>query len=274
MRRVGSYDIEDPAKIQGRDEVSSTDRSLAGLRLRAALQAIEGVRGRLLLLGCGAGRYVRAVARERPDLDLHGGDLSLTALQEARARDPRADYVGLDASQLPYRDASFEAVVFFDLLEHVPEWRRMLREIDRVLAPGGVLHFFVPLEGEAGTIYSLLARSKRLPINRWKRDHVGHVHHFDAQTVIQAVWDAGLTVEDVSFGFHLAGQTHDVVDYWARERASGGEGILPAAFVRGLSRSIFLATWRLSFLEDRLYQGRVLASGLHLTAIEPDVEGA
>lgn len=268
MRQVGRYDVEDPRKVQGRDEVAPEDRNLAALRLRAALDAIEDVRGNLLLLGCGAGRYVRALERERPDLLPYGGDLSLTALREARARDASAAYVGLDAGALPYRNETFGAVLFFDLLEHVPDSGEMLREIRRVLQPGGVLHFFVPLEAEPGTVYSLLSTSSRLPIHRWKRDHVGHVNRFDTGTVIKAVWDAGLEVTDATFGFHLAGQVHDVVDYWNRERQAGGPGRLPPRLVALLTRATFLATWRLSYLEDRLYRGHRLASGLHLTAVK------
>lgn len=269
MRQVGAYDVEDPRKIQGRDEVYRTDRSLAALRLGHALDALGTVRGRVLVLGCGAGRYVRALARERPDLTIHGGDLSLTALQEARQRDPRDHYVRLDASLLPYRDASFAGVVFFDLMEHVPEYRRMLCEIARVLAPGGVLHLFVPLEAKSDTVYSLLATSRRCPINRWKRDHVGHINHFVAEDVLRDVRRAGMEVTGTAYGFHLAGQIHDVVDYWQRERRSGSPGLLPVSAVNAIARLVFVPTWRLSYLEDRLYSGPVLASGLHLTARKP-----
>lgn len=268
MRRIGRYDVEDPAKIQGRDDVRRDERSLAALRLRGALNALREAHGAVLVLGCGAGRYVRALARERPDLSLHGGDLSLNALGEARRRDGTAAYVALDSTRLPYRAGVFGAVIFFDLLEHVPDYRGMLDEIRRVLAPGGVLHFFVPLEGRPGTIYRLLAGSRRLPINEWKRDHVGHVNHFAGGDVIQAVWGAGLDVTDTWYGFHLAGQLHDLVDYWQRERAAGGPGWLPAPVVRLLARAIFIPTWRLSYLEDRAYTGRWLASGLHLTAVK------
>ena len=270
MRRIGAYDVEDPKKVQGRDEVFISDRSLAALRLRAALRANERVHGNVLVLGCGAGRYVRALERERPDLTLHGGDLSLTALREARARDERAGYLALDASLLPYRDASFGAVIFFDLLEHVPAYQAMLAEIARVLAPGGVLHFFVPLEGEPDTLYALFAKSSRIPIHRWKRDHVGHVNRFDTGEVVGDVWSAGLEVTEVAFGFHLAGQIHDIVDYWNRERQLGGPGVLPRPAVAAVTRAVFLATWRLSYIEDRLYAGRYLASGLHLTAVKPE----
>lgn len=269
MKRVGRYDVEDPAKIQGRDEVSVTDRSLAGLRLRHALGALAAVNGRVLVLGCGAGRYVRALERERPDLILHGGDLSLHALHEARTRDARGQYVALDAGAVPYQDGAFSAVVFFDLLEHVPDYRSMLAEIGRVLAPNGVLHCFVPLEGKSDTVYSLLRDSRRIPINRWKRDHVGHINHFAAPEIFRHVWEAGLEVRDAAYGFHLTGQFHDVVDYWERERLAGGAGLLPPGAVRLLARLAFVPTWRLSYLEDRLYAGPAFASGLHLTARKP-----
>lgn len=266
MKQVGDYDIEDVSKIQGRDEVYLYDRSLAGLRLSHALEALAETRGSVLVLGCGAGRYVRALSRVRTDLEVHGGDLSLTALREARERDARHHYVGLDASRLPYRNEVFDAVVFFDLLEHVPDYTGLLEDVERVLAPGGVLHLFVPLEGRRGTVYWMLRDSRRVPINRWKRDHVGHVNRFRAEDVLHAVWETGLEVTGIAYGFHAAGQLHDVVDYWQRERLSGAPGMLPPEAVRLLARATFIPTWRLSWLEDRLYSGPVLASGLHLTA--------
>jgi len=269
MRQIGDYDIDDPKKIQGRDEVGLNDHSLAALRLREALDALGNTYGRVLLLGCGAGRYVRALNRSRPDLHIHGGDLSLSALREAKQRDATSAYVALDASVLPYRDDSFSAVIFFDLLEHVPDFRGLLRDSRRVLEPGGVLHFFVPLEAEPGTLYHMLRRSARVPIHRWKRDHVGHINRFVSDDVIRSVWDSGFEVSHVRYGFHLTGQVHDVVDYWQRERASGGEGTLSPRTVELLARGVFLFTWRLSYLEDRLYGGKTMASGLHLTAHVP-----
>ncbi len=270
MRHIGNYDVEDPAKIQGRDEVDASDRSLAGLRLRDALEAMGDSYGRVLLLGCGAGRYVRAITRARPDLDVYGGDLSLNALHEARRADDQSIYLALDASNLPFVDDSFSAVLFFDLLEHVPDYQGLLRESLRVIEPGGLFHFFVPLEGQPGTLYHALRGSTRLPIHRWKRDHVGHVNRFTSDDVIRAVWETGFEVTNVRFGFHPTGQIHDVVDYWQRERATGAPGILPMAAVELIARGVFLFSWRLSYVEDLLYGGPTLASGLHLTARKPE----
>jgi SAM-dependent methyltransferase len=266
MREVGRYNIDDPAKIQGRDEVSTGDRSVAAIRLNHCLEAFEQITGRILVLGCGAGRYVRALKRVRPDLDVIGCDLSVAALIEAREVDGEGDYIALDASLLPFADASVQGVVFFDLLEHVPEYKRMLEEIQRVLSPGGRLHFYTPLEDQPGSIYHLLRSSKRLPLRTWKQDHVGHINFFRSEEVIRNVWNADLEVDDLRYGFHPFGQVHDLVDYWQRERNAGASGTLPLSVVRTLSRITFLFTWRLSYFEDKLYDGPFLGSGLHITA--------
>jgi SAM-dependent methyltransferase len=270
MRRIGRYDIDDPAKIQGRDEVFSSDRSVAGIRLNYCLEALQRITGTVVLLGCGAGRYVRALKRSRPDLCIVGCDLSVSALREARRVDSESHYAALDASLLPFQDCSVQGVVFFDLVEHVPEHQRMLNEIQRILAPGGVLHFYTPLEDQPRSIYRLLASSDRIPLRTWKRDHVGHINFFTSTDVLRNVQDAGLRPARVAFGFHLFGQLHDLVDYWQRERAAGGSGRMPLKAVRLISRVIFLFTWRLSYFEDRLYDGSLFASGMHLSATRGD----
>ncbi len=48
----------------------------------------------------------------------------------------RPDVFG-DAARLPFQDASFDAVVCLEVLEHVPEARQVMGEIARVLKPGG-----------------------------------------------------------------------------------------------------------------------------------------
>src|SRR5690242_4127047 len=76
------FDYEDETIIQGRGGITATERTLGGLRLRRAYDAIAGMTGRCLLLGCGAGRHNRAIHRDRPDLDLIGVDLSVRAIRE------------------------------------------------------------------------------------------------------------------------------------------------------------------------------------------------
>ncbi|MEX2314473.1 MAG: class I SAM-dependent methyltransferase [Thermomicrobiales bacterium] len=265
----GGYHVDDPHKIQGRDDIVPGTRNLGEIRLDRALDALGDIGGRLLLLGAGAGRYARALANARPDLDVHAGDLSPRAISEAVSYGGAPFYLVLDAQSLPFADATFDGVVFFDLIEHVSAPEALLAECRRVLRPGCLLHFFVPLEDQPRTVYRALRRNRPIPIHRWKREHVGHIQRYDQRRIVALVDDAGLGVEDISHSFHLVGQIHDVIDYWQRERSSGGPGLLPVSVVKLLSRVAFVVTWRLAYLEDRVYAGPFLASGLHLTARRP-----
>ncbi|MCX7622568.1 MAG: class I SAM-dependent methyltransferase [Thermomicrobium sp.] len=269
MRRVGRYCVDDPRLIQGRDDVSPVGLNLGALRLRHALAALDRTTGRVLVPGCGAGRYVRALARARPDLWIVGGDLSRRAIREAYERDPTGRYVVFDACRLPFRDETFDAVVFLDVLEHVPQPAAMIEECARVLRPGGILHAFVPLEAQPGTLYWLLRASERWPIHRWKRDHVGHIQRFSDIDVLRLLAKAGFEVRALGYSFHLIGQLHDLLDYWQRERAAGAPGRLPIGLVRLVTRVAFVFTWRAAALEDRVFRGRTLAAGLHVTAYKP-----
>lgn len=266
---ISRYDVEDPAKVQGRDEVRLGEHNLGSLRLQRALEALSGVDGPVLLLGCGAGRYARASARYVPDHPIIGGDLSHRAVAEAVALGGGPHYLVMDAQELPFGADTFGAVIFLDVLEHVPKPDQLLAECARVLKPGGILHYFLPLEDEPGTLYRLLRRDWPIPIHRWKRDHVGHIQRFQRGDVLQRTWAAGLPVERTGYSFHVVGQIHDILDYWQRERASGGPGRLPLKWVNRITRVAFIATWRLSYAEDRLYDGPRLASGIHVTARKP-----
>ena len=132
------FDYEAGATIQGRGEVSSTDRNLAGMRLARCLEVLARRPGPAAAAGLRRGRHVRAIRRERPALTVHGSDLSLTGVREAVRYRDGAHYTVADALALPYRDAAFDIVVLFDLLEHVPDVGRALDEIARVLRPAGL----------------------------------------------------------------------------------------------------------------------------------------
>ncbi len=54
-------------------------------------------------------------------------------------RPPNLSFEVADAMQLPYEDDSFDAVLIANALHIVPEPERVLKEIDRVLRPGGLL---------------------------------------------------------------------------------------------------------------------------------------
>jgi ubiquinone/menaquinone biosynthesis C-methylase UbiE len=96
---------------------------------------------RVLDLATGVGAMAGQLLRRYPGIQLVGVDLHERQLAEARRLHPGATYVQADAAHLPFPDASFERVHCSWLLEHVREPAAVLREVRRVLAPGGLCHF-------------------------------------------------------------------------------------------------------------------------------------
>ncbi len=91
--------------------------------------------GRVLDLGCGVGHSFSELApRESVGLDLD---------PEALAGQQRETVVA-DMREIPFGDASFAAVLSVQSIEHVPDHRRVLEEIARVLEPEGTAIFVTP----------------------------------------------------------------------------------------------------------------------------------
>jgi SAM-dependent methyltransferase len=100
--------------------------------------------GRVLDVGCGTGEIVARIAARFPGTTLVGIDLDEAHLDRARARcAPFAERVRFqhgDALQLPFPAGQFDLVVCRHLLQAVPDARRALEEMVRVLRPSGRLH--------------------------------------------------------------------------------------------------------------------------------------
>ena len=105
----------------------------------------------VLDIGCGAGFLSNELARQKHHVT--GIDLSEETLEVARRHDETrtVNYMRADATNLPFEDARFEVVCAMDFLEHVESPAVLIREISRVLKPGGLFFFHTfnrnPLSG-------------------------------------------------------------------------------------------------------------------------------
>ena len=94
---------------------------------------------RILDLGCGGGRYLRALAEQ--GLDPVGLDLSASLLASARAMLPGLDLVRADMRRVPLRSRSFDWVMLmfttFGYFQSEGENLSVLREVSRLLEKGG-----------------------------------------------------------------------------------------------------------------------------------------
>lgn len=90
----------------------------------------------ILDAGCGKGRYLRNLRIDCPDATLHGADFSPSVMKWVPQEIPTRRGSLL---QLPYKDASFDLVYTVEALEHAVHIDGALRELLRVLKPGGTL---------------------------------------------------------------------------------------------------------------------------------------
>ena len=97
---------------------------------------VEGARGLALDVGCGTGRNLPLY---REGVRVIGLDPAWAGLQRARRRAPRARLVCGSAEALPFRDSTFDTVVSGLVFCSVPDARRGLAEVGRVLRPDGRL---------------------------------------------------------------------------------------------------------------------------------------
>jgi 2-polyprenyl-6-hydroxyphenyl methylase/3-demethylubiquinone-9 3-methyltransferase len=112
---------------------------------------------RVLDLGCGAGRFVRALAEA--GADPVGVEIAEAALERARRNAPGADLRLLEpGGELPLEHRSVDVVWCSEVLEHVADVAGLLVEVRRVLRPGGRLLATVPFHGRAQAALIALTR--------------------------------------------------------------------------------------------------------------------
>lgn len=106
-----------------------------------------GVEGcRVLEVGCGAGVGIEILLDQWKARYVCGVDLDPAQIARAAKRLANRDREGFlvsiaDAEQLPFPDASFDAVFDFGILHHVPRWQNAVGEVARVLKPEGRFFF-------------------------------------------------------------------------------------------------------------------------------------
>jgi ubiquinone/menaquinone biosynthesis C-methylase UbiE len=168
-------------------------------RLRAA-GVLESSESPLVDVGVGGSGYT-VIEAARAGRRAIGCDLSLEGLLTARkfaqaeGVEERTLWVCCSAERLPLASGSFGSALAIAVLEHVPNDQAALRELARVLRPGGRAWVTVPHGlGNVAPVFR--------PANRRHDQRLGHLRRYEAETLVDAGREIGLEPVDVQFTAH------------------------------------------------------------------------
>jgi methionine biosynthesis protein MetW len=138
-------------------EVFTSYVSGQNLRVDEAIRNLAGGK-RLLDIGCGAGILGKAV-RGRYE-EVYGIDIAEDAVRLARQNGVLASRADLNSEALSFESGFFDSVTALSVLQYVYDPQHALREIRRVLVPGGELLISGPNMRSLGKIYRILFRGR------------------------------------------------------------------------------------------------------------------
>ncbi|MDO8657158.1 MAG: class I SAM-dependent methyltransferase [Candidatus Levybacteria bacterium] len=192
-------------RIWGIEKITLSPFYFNSLRLKYVLDALKNVNGKILEIGGGAGAFTRAIKRCRPDLEIICSDIDSNLIKLAKKMDNKNSYIQADAQKIPFENNYFEAVVAFDVIEHLQNPEKSFTEIIRVLKNKGVFHTSIPLEGNILTLHGLFLKIGIKP----KEKYAGHIQHFTTKNIIGMLKNAGFLKIGYNFSGHIFYQLVD-----------------------------------------------------------------
>jgi SAM-dependent methyltransferase len=162
---------------------------------------------RVLEVGCGAGELGRLL-KQRGHY-VAGVELVPEAADAARQHLDHVVTADVEADGLPFTPGSFDAVIFADVLEHLIDPWRVLRESAALLSSGGCVIASIPNVQNLAVVWRLL-RGRWDYRERGILDR-GHLRFFTLHGIHGLFEQAGLTIDHVGFRYRRT---------WLRETLS------------------------------------------------------
>lgn len=199
-------------------------------RIRRTIDMVEEG-GRWLDLGCGPGGVSYSIADKVDEVVAIDPDAETIKIAKTIFQKPNIKFKKADFFDQEFQESTFDGVLFLEVIEHVLDPYRFLKEIHRVLRPGGYLILSTP----NALSYRSIVRNFRYFTSAWMRRSLskvwannidartqeGHIFAWDFGTLARLLRASGFSQDAVMlagfepFKFYLGGRI--ITMYWKKE---------------------------------------------------------
>ena len=164
--------------------------------------------GIMLDVGCGEGRHIFGIMQEHPEIKCIGLDMDNDSLHKAEEgyeyfksiSNVGAEFLKGSAYSLPFLDNSLDLIVCSEVLEHLHQYNDAVKEIHRVLKPGGKFYASVPASWPEKICWALSKDYQNQP--------GGHLRIFNQSGLVSEIEESG-------FKFLSSDRFHSIhAPYW------------------------------------------------------------
>ena len=138
MERIKKENLNSPAEFNRlwHGDMAANRRQFDLYRFRALM---EGIKGRVIELGCGCSEFLSFASNHHPEIKATGLDYSRFAIEYMAMVDPRIEWVLGDALRTGVDKDLFDFVISGELIEHLEEPPKLVAEMKRICKVGGTV---------------------------------------------------------------------------------------------------------------------------------------
>lgn len=162
---------------------SSLQRLWHGEKIRNCINLLKTIKFENLLdVGTASGYFVSQIAKRFPDKKYYGIDVYPKAIEYGKKHYPSVKFKVAGADKMPYKDKSFDAIIFYETIEHVEDPEKCLLEIKRVLKSDG--HLILAMDSGNWMFRIVWYIWEKTKGKVWQGAHLHPFYHKDLEKLI------------------------------------------------------------------------------------------